>query len=96
MNYTLPFTAIVGMDLVKRSLLYHAIDPRLGGLLLMGHRGCAKSTLARAFLEILLALETAETTPFVEVPCEHLRTACWCQSMRIVRLKTWNGRHKPV
>ncbi|SVA84065.1 uncharacterized protein METZ01_LOCUS136919, partial [marine metagenome] len=30
MNYTLPFTAIVGMDLVKRSLLYHAIDPRLG------------------------------------------------------------------
>ena len=68
MNYTLPFTAIVGMDLVKRSLLYHAIDPRLGGLLLMGHRGCAKSTLARAFREILPALETAETTPFVEVP----------------------------
>ena len=68
MNYTFPFTAIVGMDLVKRSLLYHAIDPRLGGLLLMGHRGCAKSTLARAFREILPALETAETTPFVEVP----------------------------
>ena len=68
MNYTLPFTAIVGMDLVKRSLLYHAIDPRLGGLLLMGHRGCAKSTLARAFREILPAPETAETTPFVEVP----------------------------
>jgi len=53
MNYTFPFTAIVGMDLVKRSLLYHAIDPRLGGLLLMGHRGCAKSTVARAFREIL-------------------------------------------
>ena len=53
MNYTFPFSAIVGMDLVKRSLLYHAIDPRLGGLLLMGHRGCAKSTLARAFREIL-------------------------------------------
>jgi len=57
MNYTLPFTAIIGMDLVKRSLLYHAIDPRLGGLLLMGHRGCAKSTLARAFRETLPALE---------------------------------------
>ena len=68
MNYTLPFTAIVGMDLVKRSLLYHAIDPRLGGLLLMGHRGCAKSTLARAFREILPDLETTESTPFVEVP----------------------------
>ena len=68
MNYTFPFTAIVGMDLVKRSLLYHAIDPRLGGLLLMGHRGCAKSTLARAFQEILPAPEKAKTAPFVEVP----------------------------
>ncbi len=64
-----PFTAIVGMELVKRSLLYHAIDPRLGGLLLMGHRGCAKSTLARAFREILpLNSETDAASPFVEVP----------------------------
>ena len=68
MNYTFPFTAIVGMDLVKRSLLYHAIDPRLGGLLLMGHRGCAKSTLARAFREILPPPENVENAPFVEVP----------------------------
>ena len=68
MNFTFPFTAIVGMDLVKRSLLYHAIDPRLGGLLLMGHRGCAKSTLARAFREILPAPENVEEAPFVEVP----------------------------
>ena len=68
MNYTFPFTAIVGMDLVKRSLLYHAIDPRLGGLLLMGHRGCAKSTVARAFREILPPPENVEEAPFVEVP----------------------------
>ena len=68
MNYTFPFTAIVGMDLVKRSLLYHAIDPRLGGLLLMGHRGCAKSTVARAFREILPPPANVEEAPFVEVP----------------------------
>ncbi|MBC8259664.1 MAG: ATP-binding protein [SAR324 cluster bacterium] len=68
MNYTFPFTAIVGLELAKRSLLYHAIDPRLGGLLLMGHRGCAKSTLTRAFREILPAPDDSETTPFVEVP----------------------------
>ena len=68
MNYTFPFTAIVGLELVKRSLIYHAIDPRLGGLLLMGHRGCAKSTLARAFQEILPAPEKFKTAPFVEVP----------------------------
>ncbi|MBS1254920.1 MAG: Magnesium-chelatase 38 kDa subunit [Deltaproteobacteria bacterium] len=68
MDYTFPFTAIVGMDLVKRSLLYHAIDPTLGGLLLMGHRGCAKSTLARSFREILPAPADKQKIPFVEVP----------------------------
>ena len=68
MNYIFPFTAIVGMDLVKRSLLYHAIDPTLGGLLLMGQRGCAKSTLARSFREILPSLKDDQEAPFVEVP----------------------------
>ena len=64
---TFPFTAIIGMDLAKHSLLYHAIDPKLGGVVLMGHRGCAKSTLVRAFQEILPA-EGSGTAPFVEVP----------------------------
>lgn len=62
-----PFTAIVGMERAKRSLIFHAIDPRIGGTLLLGHRGCAKSTLVRAFAEIL-----EETTngraPFLELP----------------------------
>jgi len=68
MNYTFPFTAIVGLELAKRSLLYHAIDPGLGGLLLMGHRGCAKSTLARSFGEILPVQQEIDKPPFVEVP----------------------------
>jgi len=68
MNNTFPFTAIVGMELVKRSLVYHAIDPTLGGLLLMGQRGCAKSTLARSFREILPFVSDDQEAPFVEVP----------------------------
>ena len=68
MNYIFPFTAIVGMDLVKRSLLYHSIDPTLGGLLLMGQRGCAKSTLARSFREILPSVSNDQEATFVEVP----------------------------
>ncbi len=62
-----PFTAIVGMEEEKRSLVFHAIDPRLGGILLLGHRGCAKSTLARAFARILPDEEQG-LAPFVEVP----------------------------
>jgi Mg-chelatase subunit ChlI len=62
-----PFTAIVGMEDPKKSLIYHAIDPRIGGTLLLGHRGCAKSTLVRSFAEILQFI-SATATPFVEIP----------------------------
>ena len=62
-----PFSAVVGMEDAKRSLVYHAIDPRIGGSLLLGHRGCAKSTLVRAFAE-LLQTTSSEPIPFVELP----------------------------
>jgi Mg-chelatase subunit ChlI len=62
-----PFSAVVGMEDAKRSLIYHAIDPRIGGSLLLGHRGCAKSTLVRAFAELLQASST-DPIPFVELP----------------------------
>ena len=62
-----PFTAIVGMERAKRSLIFHAIDPRIGGTLLLGHRGCAKSTLVRAFAEILVETTTGRA-PFLELP----------------------------
>jgi Mg-chelatase subunit ChlI/Mg-chelatase subunit ChlD len=62
-----PFSAVVGMEDAKRSLIYHAIDPRIGGSLLLGHRGCAKTTLVRAFAELLQAT-SSEFTPFVELP----------------------------
>jgi Mg-chelatase subunit ChlI len=62
-----PFTAIVGMEDAKRSLIYHAIDPKIGGSLLLGHRGCAKTTLVRAFAAVLQSNATRRI-PFVELP----------------------------
>jgi Mg-chelatase subunit ChlI len=62
-----PFTAIVGMEQAKKSLIYHALDPRLGGTLLLGHRGCAKSTLVRAFAALLRS-DDGKPAPFCEVP----------------------------
>jgi Mg-chelatase subunit ChlI len=67
MNPHFPFVAIVGLALAKHSLIYHTLDPRLGGILLQGHRGCAKSTLARAFTDLLQIIRD-NTVPFVEVP----------------------------
>ncbi len=58
-----PFTAIVGQDDVKLALLLNAVDPRIGGVLLRGHKGSAKSTLARGLATLL-----PEGAPFVELP----------------------------
>src|ERR1700740_2950542 len=62
-----PFRAVVGMEDAKRSLIYHAIDARIGCTRLLGHRACAKSTLVRAFAE-LLQTTSSEPIPFVELP----------------------------
>ncbi|MBW3555830.1 MAG: VWA domain-containing protein [Actinobacteria bacterium] len=58
-----PFSAVVGHDEVKLALLLNALDPRIGGVLLRGEKGSAKSTLARGLAALL-----AEGAPFVELP----------------------------
>ncbi len=68
MSEQFPFTAIVGMERAKRSMLCHAIDSHLGGVILLGQRGCAKSTLARAFSQALPPASGGGEVPFVEIP----------------------------
>lgn len=51
MNY--PFTAIVGQERLKKALLLCAINPGIGGLLIQGDKGTAKSTAARALSEVV-------------------------------------------
>ncbi|SEA86740.1 magnesium chelatase subunit D family protein [Pedobacter hartonius] len=51
MNY--PFTAIVGQEKLKKALLLCAINPGIGGLLIQGDKGTAKSTAARALAKIV-------------------------------------------
>ena len=43
-----PFTAIVGQDEMKLALLLNAINPSIGGVLIAGEKGTAKSTAVRA------------------------------------------------
>jgi magnesium chelatase subunit I len=48
-----PFTAIVGQEEMKLSLLLNVVDPKIGGVLVMGHRGTGKSTTVRALADVL-------------------------------------------
>jgi magnesium chelatase subunit D len=49
----LPFAAVVGQDDARTALLLGAVDPGLGGVLLTGEKGTAKTTLVRALAAIL-------------------------------------------
>ncbi|HSB08125.1 MAG TPA: magnesium chelatase ATPase subunit I [Blastocatellia bacterium] len=48
-----PFTAIVGQQEMKLALLLSVIDPNIGGVIIMGHRGTGKSTAVRALADLL-------------------------------------------
>ncbi len=58
-----PFSAVHGQDEVKLALVLNAVDPRIGGVLLRGEKGSAKSTLARGLAALLPG-----RAPFVELP----------------------------
>lgn len=64
-----PFTAIVGQDEMKLALLLNAINPSIGGVLIEGEKGTAKSTAVRALPSLLPPMEIGtDAMTVVELP----------------------------
>ncbi len=88
--YTFPFSAIVGQEEMKLALILNAIQPAIGGVLIRGERGTAKSTAVRALAAVLPELSVVSDCPF---SCPPEEPAAMCISCRE---RTERGEKLPV
>ncbi|NRB06804.1 MAG: magnesium chelatase ATPase subunit I [Richelia sp.] len=63
-----PFTAIVGQEEMKLALILNVIDPKIGGVMIMGDRGTGKSTTIRALADLLPEIPVVANDPFNSHP----------------------------
>ncbi|XP_076952001.1 magnesium-chelatase subunit ChlI, chloroplastic-like [Bidens hawaiensis] len=63
-----PFAAIVGQDEMKLCLLLNVIDPKIGGVMIMGDRGTGKSTTVRSLVDLLPEITVVASDPFNSDP----------------------------
>jgi magnesium chelatase subunit I len=65
-----PFTAIVGQEEMKLALMLNVIDPKIGGVMIMGDRGTGKSTTIRALANLLPEIDVVADDPYNSHPSD--------------------------
>ena len=70
-----PFTRVVGQDNMKRALMLNVVDPGIGGVLIKGEKGTAKSTTVRSMNAVLPYRNVVEGCPF---RCEFGKPERYC------------------
>ena len=75
-----PFTAIVGQRAMKRALLLNTVNPRIGGVLIRGKKGTAKSTAVRSLAALLPEVTVLQGCPYSCTPEARQGLCQWCES----------------
>ncbi|MGF1506441.1 MAG: magnesium chelatase subunit D family protein [Anaerolineae bacterium] len=76
-----PFSAVVGQQQIKEALLLNAIHPAVGGVLIRGDKGTAKSTLARGLADLLLPISVVPGCPYQCDPQNPFEECPHCQPL---------------
>ena len=63
-----PFSALVGQERLKRALVLNAINPRIGGVLIRGEKGTAKSTAVRGLARLLPSIDVVADDQYNSSP----------------------------
>ncbi len=74
-----PFTAIVGQAAMKRALLFNAVNPKIGGVLIRGKKGTAKSTAVRSLAALLPEVTVVRGCPYSCAPEARQGLCRWCR-----------------
>lgn len=77
-----PFTALVGQEQLRTALLLNAVYPAIGGVLIRGEKGTAKSTAARALATLLPHLQLVKGCPFHCDPAAPWGDCPHCQAVK--------------
>jgi magnesium chelatase subunit D len=75
-----PFTAIVGQEAMKRALLLNTINPKIGGVLIRGKKGTAKSTAVRSLAALLPEVSVVQGCPYSCLPQTPQGLCQWCET----------------
>ena len=94
MPSTFPFTAIVGQERMKRALILNAVDQRIGGVLIRGERGTAKSTASRALAALLPEVDVYLESPFNDNPNLPETWSDWVKDRKAEGMELTTGKRR--
>lgn len=78
-----PFSALVGQERLKRALILNAVNPRIGGVLIRGEKGTAKSTAVRGLARLLPSIAVVSHCPYSCLPNQPAGLCATCAAHNV-------------